>query len=253
MDGPLWVALPLIGFAGGFGSGLLGLGGGVIMFPLLTFVGGIPTKLATGTDLVHVVIAAAASIFAHHQAGMVDLKAGIIMGLAGIVGGLAGSFLSVLLSNYVLQCIYLAVVGVATAILFIPLPPETENYEKGSFHRFGGMAIGAGVGCLTGLLGVGGGFLIVPLMAYILRVPLRIAIGTSLFIILITSLGTFPAKLGVGHIDLLITLLVISGSVGGALLGSFVSRRTPVKYLRVALVAVLILILGTVGYKTVLP
>jgi uncharacterized membrane protein YfcA len=249
MEGLGWIALPLIGFAGGFGSGFLGLGGGVIMFPLLTFVGGVPTKLATGTDLVHVVIAAATSMLSHHRAGMVDVKAGLIMGVAGIIGGLGGSFLSVPLSNHALQGIYLAVVILATAVLFIPLPSEEKNFQMGRINQMAGIAAGMGVGCLTGMLGVGGGFIIVPFMTYALRVPLRISIGTSLLIILITSLGTFPAKFGVGHIDITITGLVLSGSVTGALLGSFFSRRTPVKSLRAALIGVLILIILLVGYK----
>lgn len=252
MEGPTWVALPFIGFAGGFGSGLVGLGGGVIMFPLLTLMGGIPVKLATGTDLVHVLIAATTSMIVHHRAGKVDFKLGLIIGLAGIGGGIVGSFLSVPLSNHVLQCVYLAVVGLATLILFIPLPLESENYVMGNTNRMAGMAMGAGVGCLTGLLGVGGGFILVPLMTYCLRIPLRIAIGTSLLVILITGLGTFWAKWGVGHIDPAITLLVISGSVGGALVGSYLSRRAPVRHLRVALVGILILIFALVGHKILL-
>jgi uncharacterized membrane protein YfcA len=253
METIVWFALPFIGLAGGFVSGFIGLGGGVILLPLLTFLGGIPLKLATGTSLVQVLIAAATSTLSHYRGGMVDVRAGFLLGLAGIAGGLAGSFLSVSLSPRALQCIYLFVVGLALLILFLPAPADSEPYQKGNFNMSAGIAIGFGVGSLSGLLGAGGGFIIIPLMTYYLKVSLRVAIGTSLLIILVTSLGTIWAKFGVGHIDLTITLLVLSGSVIGALVGSYVSRRTPVKFLRLSLLGILILIIVTVGYKTFIP
>ena len=87
-------------------------------------------------------------------------------------------------------------------------------------------------------------------MVYILRMPLRVTIGTSLMIIMISSLGTFGAKYGVGHIHLMITLLVTSGSVLGALLGGYVSRKTHIEHLRLILISLLSLIFISVAYKT---
>jgi uncharacterized membrane protein YfcA len=89
-------------------------------------------------------------------------------------------------------------------------------------------------------------------MTYFLKIPLRVAIGTSLLSIFITSLGTIWAKIGVGHIHANITLLVLSGSITGALIGPSVSRRMPVRLLRLALIVLLILILAVFGYKTFL-
>jgi uncharacterized membrane protein YfcA len=246
----IWV-LPSIGLTGGFIAGLLGLGGGVVMLPLLTFVGGIPLKVATGTSLVHVLIVSGTSMLSHYRGGMVDFKAGFILGAAGIAGGFAGSFLSVHLSAYSLQLIYLFVVSLAIILLFIPHKLKDEDYMKGDFNMAAGIATGLGVGSLAGLLGAGGGFIIIPLMTYVLKIPLRVAIGTFLLIILITSLGTLGAKFGVGHVSLFIAALVLSGSVIGALLGARVSLRSPVKVLRLVLLSMLVLILITVGYKTI--
>lgn len=243
-------ALPVIGLIGGFLSGLLGLGGGVIMLPLLTFLGGVPLKLATGTSLVHVLVAAAAGMLSHFRAGMVDFKAGLFLGTAGILGGFLGSFLSVPLSTRSLNFIFLLLVASAIIFLFIPLKSDGETYKKGNFRKIEGILIGLGCGLLVGLLGVGGGFVLIPLMIYILRIPLRVTIGTSLMIILISSLGTFGAKYGVGHVDVIISLLVISGSVVGALLGAYVSQKIHIKFLRWILVCLLCLIFITVGYKT---
>jgi len=242
--------LPLIGLIGGFLSGLLGLGGGVIMLPFLTFLGGVPLKLATGTSLVHVLVAAATGMLSHLRAGMVDFKAGLILGTAGILGGFLGSFLSVLLSTRSLNLIFLFLVALAIILLFIPLKPYEGNYIKGNFSKIEGILIGLGCGLLVGLLGVGGGFILIPLMIYILRIPLRETIGTSLMIILISSLGTFGAKYGVGHIDMIITSLVVSGSVLGALTGAYVSRKIHVKFLRLILISLLSLIFITMGYRT---
>ena len=250
MDQILWAALPFIGLLGGFFSGLLGLGGGVVMFPLLTLAGAVPVKLATGTNLIHILIAAAVSTFSHYRAGTVDSWSGFYLGLAGIGGGLIGSLLSVPLSPRSLQFIYLCVVGLATVMLFIPLPMGSETYRKGSFPKPAGIVIGLLVGSLAGLLGSGGGFITVPLMMYCLKIPLKVAIGTSLLIIFITSLGTLWAKLGVGHIDLWITLLALIGSIPGALIGSYFSRKTPVQVLRLALISLLIVIFIMVAYET---
>ncbi len=246
----IWV-LPLIGFIGGFMAGLLGVGGGVIMLPLLTFIGGVTLKLATGTSLAQVLIVSATGMLTHYRGGMVDLKAGLILGITGAAGGFGGSFLSVYLSTRSLEIIYLFVVSQAIILLFIPQKLEDEDYRKGDFNKVAGIATGLGVGSLAGLLGVGGGFIIIPLMTYVLKIPLRVAIGTSLLIILIISLGTLGAKFGVGHVNPFITVFVLSGSVVGAFLGPYVSLRSPVKLLRLILLLMLVLILITVGYKTI--
>ena len=250
MENVVLPILPLIGLAGGFLSGLLGLGGGVILLPLLTFFGKIPFKLATGTGLVHVVIASATAMFFHHRNGMVDLDVGLYLGLAGIGGGLLGTYLSVLFKVQSLQLIYLFVVILAVLILFVPIKLENHEYKKGDFNKISGITIGLGVGSLTGLLGVGGGFLLIPLMTYFLRIPLRITIGTSLCIILISSIAAIGAKFKVGHINILITLLVISGSVVGAWFGSYLSQKIHTRFLRMILIILLLLIFFTVGYKT---
>jgi uncharacterized protein len=239
--------LPLIGLFGGILSGLLGLGGGVIILPLLTLIGRVPLKLATGTSLVHVMFAAAAGTLSHYRAGKVDSKGGFLLGVAGIGGGFLGSFLSVSLSTHALNLIFLFLVALAILLLFIPLKFDQENYIKGSFNKIEGILVGLGCGFLVGLLGIGGGFILIPLMIYLLKIPLRETIGTSLLIILISSVGTLGAKYGVGHIDVNITLLVASGSIGGALLGASISRRVHVKYLRLVLVSLLSLIFISMG------
>jgi len=245
----LWI-LPFIGFFGGLIAGLLGLGGGVVIFPLLVFVGGIPLKLATGTGLLHIFFVSVIGGFIHHRRGKVDSKAGIFLGISGIVGGVVGSYLSLVLSDHSLQSIYLLVVILAIILLFIPQKLNHEGYKSGDFNRVFGVAIGFIVGCLAGLLGVGGGFIIIPLMTCLLKIPLRIAIGTSLLVIQITALGTILAKYSVGHIDLIITSLVLMGAVIGAILGAIVSLGSPVKLLRVILLSFLIMIFFYVGYKT---
>jgi len=244
-------SLPFIGLVGGFLSGFLGVGGGVVLLPLLTFVGGVSLKLATGTSLVHVLIAAATGIIAHARAGLMDVRAGLVLGLAGVGGGFLGTFLSVPLSVGILEWVFLSVVALAILLLFIPTRLDIEDYKKGDFNRMAGISIGFGVGLLVGLLGVGGGFVVIPLMFYLLKIPLRITIGTSLLFIFISSLGTIWVKFGVGHIDVTVTSLVLIGSVVGTLAGAHASRRVPVRFLRSALLMILIVIFIAVGYKAI--
>lgn len=248
MDTVAFPFLPWIGLLGGILSGLLGLGGGVIILPLLILIGRVPIKLATGTSLVHVMFAAGAGMLSHYRAGKVDSRGGLLLGIAGIGGGLLGSFLSVSLSTHALNLIFLFLVALAILLLFIPLKFDQENYIKGSFNKIEGILIGLACGFLVGILGVGGGFILIPLMIYLLRIPLRETIGTSLLIVFISSLGTLGAKYKVGHIDVTITILVVSGSVGGALLGAYVSRRLHVKHLRFVLLSLLSLIFFGMAY-----
>jgi uncharacterized membrane protein YfcA len=194
MENVALLVLPLIGLIGGFLSGLLGFGGGVMILPLLTSTGRVPLKLATGTSLVHVMFAAAAGTLSPYRAGKIDSKGGLLFGVAGIGGGFLGSFLSVPLSTHALNLIFLFLFALAIALLFIPLKFDQENYIKGSFNKIKGILVGLGCGLLVGLLGVGGGFILIPLMIYLLGIPLRETIGTSLLIILISLVGTLGAK-----------------------------------------------------------
>jgi len=250
MDDPVLWSLPVIGLIGGFLSGLLGLGGGVILLPLMTLVGKVPFKLATGTTLIHVFLAALTGMFLHYREGMVDFKAGFLLGGLGILGGLLGSLLSAWLSVRFLEVVFLLVVALSMVLLFVPLKLKEMNYVKGGFNKLLGSAIGFGVGILTGLLGVGGGFVMIPLMTYLLNIPFRITIGTSLLIILISSAGTLGAKYEVGHIDLSIAAMVVSGGVMGAWVGASISRRVPVRFLRFILFSTLVVIFIAMGYKT---
>ena len=254
MDDPVLWSLPMIGLIGGFLSGLLGLGGGVVLLPLLTWVGKVPLRVATGTTLVQVMIAAATGWIAHYRGGMVNLSMGLVLGISGVAGGLVGSFLSVYLSIRVLEFIFLFVVGGAIALLFAQgkLYDDPHPREGFDFNKVLGSSIGFGVGSLTGLLGVGGGFVVIPLMIRCLGLPLRVAIGTSLMAIFISSVGTLVVKYNIGQVHLLITLLVISGSTVGAWTGAYVSRRTPVDLLRMSLLTMLALIFLVVGYKVIL-
>ena len=249
MDDPVLWALPVIGLAGGFLSGLLGLGGGVVLLPLLTWVGSVPLKLATGTTLVQVIIAAATGVTLHYRAGTVNLRVGLVLGISGIVGGLLGSFLCGYLSTRFLEWVFFLVVGIAITLFSIRKRLYEHHDIRRDFKTTAGSFIGFSVGCLTGLLGVGGGFIIIPLMIYCLDIPLRVAIGTSLLVILISSGGTLAMKLGIGQVNLLITLLVIVGSVIGAVFGAHVSRRMPVRFLHVALMIILVSIFLIAGVK----
>ena len=251
MDDPVLWALPVIGLVGGFFSGLLGLGGGVVLLPLLTWVGRVPLKLATGTTLVQVIIAAATGVIIHHRGGTVDLRVGFVLGMSGIVGGLLGSFLCVYLSTRFLEWIFFLVVGIAITLFSTQQRLYGHPDTRRDFNNVAGSFIGFSAGSLTGLLGVGGGFIIIPLMIYCLDIPLRVAIGTSLLVILISSVGTLAVKYGIGQVNLLITLLVILGSVIGALFGAHVSRRVPVRFLHIALMMILVSLFLIAGYKVI--
>jgi uncharacterized protein len=244
--------MTIIGAGAGVLSGLLGVGGGFIMIPLLTAIGFL-MRQAAGMSLLYVAAAAASGTLRHLRQGTVDPILGIILIAGATPASPIGSYFATTLPNEVLQLIYATVVsGVTIAYLKWGHAAEgSREMEKDILSRRGkhiiyrrltlsgevvdfkihlgvGLIIGACVGFVSGLLGVGGGWLLVPLLVLLMRIPLPIAIGTSLFGIMVPAAVGAATHWHLGNLDLPASLpLVIPGVLGaqvGARLVTRVSR-----------------------------
>ncbi len=179
----------LTGFATGTLLGLLGGGGSIIAVPILVYVLGMETKSAIGTSLIIVGLASLLAAWSHYRHRAVIVSTALIFGAIGVVGSLVGSKFAQMIPDAVQLSIFaIAMAFVALLMLWHKQPPHESAGNETERALPVVLASGLAAGFLTGLIGVGGGFIIVPALTMLLRIPIKKAIGTSLLVIGINSL-----------------------------------------------------------------
>ncbi len=227
------------GFAVGLALGALGGGGSILSVPALVYGLGMPVREAVPTSLLVVGATAALGALLHARSGRVSLRTALPFAAAGVAGSVAGAWVHHRVSEaFVLGGLALLMVAVAVAMLrrsvrerraeLRPVPAAERADPPGArLGRPSGARVawsGAGVGFLTGLFGVGGGFLIVPAMVLSLGLPVASAVGTSLVVIAVNSAAALVAHLAVGSIALGTALVFTGGGVTGAVAGERLAR-----------------------------
>jgi uncharacterized membrane protein YfcA len=245
MDLYVFGELTAIGLVGGVMAGFLGIGGGVVIIPLLLYGAGLTMQIATGVSMVQAFFATLSGLVVHRRNRTIDHRLGAVLGLAGVVGGLLGALLSARLTNQALLMLYLALVAVSLVLMF--LAPRAEAPKNRPTSLWLSIPIGLGVGVLAGMLGVGGGFIMIPLMISALRIPTRIAVGTSLVVIVLTTLAGTIGKIAAGLFDLQLAAFVILGSIVGAQVGGRLNARVSPRVIRLSLTVLLVAILIRTG------
>jgi uncharacterized membrane protein YfcA len=257
-----------IGLAIGFLSGMFGVGGGFIMTPLLIFLG-VPPAVAVGTGASQVVAASVSSAVGHWQRGNIDMQMGYLLIGGGLVGAVSGVRILYWLKqlgqlDLFVSLTYVILLGVIGSLMLIEslrTLSATPVRGGGSARRAGQhtwiqhlplkkrfphsklyisaippVAIGAFVGWLTAIMGVGGGFVMVPAMIYLLRMPTRMVIGTSTFqIVCITAVTTVLQAVQNHSVDVSLSLPLILGGVVGAQYGVGFAERLKAEQLRAGL------------------
>jgi len=239
-------SLLVIGLAAGTMAGLLGIGGGIVIIPLLVYIAALEPKLAMGISMVQAFFATVSGLVVHKKNRTVNVRLGVILGAAGVIGGLLGSFGSATIDGRVLLTVYLGLVLFSILLLFVA--PKQEKDEMPKISTPLASLLGLGVGVLAGMLGVGGGFIMTPLMISVLKIPTRIAVGTSLLMILPTTVAGSIGKIATGQFDYWIALVVIIGSITGAQIGGRLNAKIQPKQIRSTLMVVLIAIVLRTGY-----
>ena len=228
----------------GLSLGMLGGGGSILTVPALVYVLGQDAHVAVGASLVIVGMNALTGSWLHHRAGHVRLRAALLFGGAGLLAAFAGARLSRLLPSPLLLSLF-ALLMIVVAALMLRGAGQAPHPHAAPIVWWKLLLGGAAVGFLTGFLGVGGGFLIVPALVLLLRMEMRDAVGSSLVVIALNSAAGLLGHLGDGGINWgLIGLLLLAG-LPGLLLGARLARGLPVARLRQGF-AVLVLLLGGV-------
>ena len=275
----------LLGMGGGVGflSGLFGVGGGFLMTPLLIFTG-IPSPVAVATEANQIVASSVSGALAHWRRGNVDLKMGLVLLAGGIVGSTVGVLLFSALQkvgqiDLVIRLSYVVFLGIIGALMLVenlramqrkrrPTGKLRRLHQHNWLHglplkmRFRRsklyisailpFSIGIVVGILAAIMGVGGGFIMVPAMIYVLGMPTSVVVGTSLFqIIFVTANVTFLQAWQNQTVDVMLALILLVGGVIGAQFGTRVGVRLHGEQLRSLLALMVLGVCTKLGYDLI--
>ena len=280
-------AFLLLGIGGVVGilSGMFGVGGGFLITPLL-FLAGIPPVVAVATSANQIVASSISGVISHFQRRTVDIRTGLVL----LAGGLLGSVLGVQVFAALravgqvdlrVRLCYVVFLGAIGAMMLVeglntlrvarraggrpPVKRKQRNWVhampfKMRFRTSGlyisalpPLLVGGAVGILSAIMGVGGGFIMVPAMIYILGMPTKVVIGTSLFqIIFVTAFTTLMHAISSHSVDMVLALLLIFGGVLGAQLGARIGVRLKAEQLRILLAVLVLAVSVKIGLELLL-
>ncbi|TNE38158.1 MAG: sulfite exporter TauE/SafE family protein [Sphingomonadales bacterium] len=267
----------IVGLGGivGLLSGMFGVGGGFLTTPLLIFYG-IPPTVAAASSATQVTGASVSGVISHLARDTVDIRMGSVMVVGGILGALIGAGLFSILQaigqiDTVIGILYVVMLGsigglmawesIQTLVrmktgaqapprkrrhhpLIAALPMRWRFYKSGLYiSPLAPLLLGMMTGIMTMLLGVGGGFILVPAMLYLLGMTTQVVVGTSLFqVLFVTMATTLVHSVTTKAVDLVLAMLLLIGSVTGAQIGTRISRRMQPEYLRVILALIVLIV-----------
>ena len=209
----------------GIALGLLGGGGSILTVPLLAYVGGMDAKQAIATSLLVVGVTSLVGAISHARAGRVQWRTGLIFGAAGMAGAYAGGLLARFIPGTVLL-IGFAVMMIATAVAMLRGRKNVDAPAQGPRLPVPKIvAEGLVVGLVTGLVGAGGGFLVVPALALLGGLPMPVAVGTSLIVIAMKSFAGLAGYLSSVQINWTVALAVTAAAVVGSLIGARLTAK----------------------------
>ena len=239
----IYLLIGALGLGTGFLSGLLGIGGGIVMAPLLLYVPPLfgfeplPMRIVAGLTIVQGFVACISGALSHRQFQMVSDRLSLYMGISIFIAALAGSAGSGYFSNEILLFLFACLALSASLLMLIPVKGDCENPDTDclTFHRWRAVTAASGVGLLGGMVGQGGSFMLIPLMTSFVQIPTRIAIGSNLAIVLLSTTAGFIGKATTGQVEWLMAVPIVLTVVPAVHVGSLVSQRVPVLGLRRAL------------------
>ncbi len=276
----------ILGMGGAVGilSGMFGVGGGFLMTPLLILTG-IPPAVAVATGANQLVAASVSGVLAHWRRGNVDFKMGTVLLIGGVLGSFLGTWIFALLTSagqvdLMISLSYVVFLGVIGGLMlfeslgsllrsrrgsvkrkkmhqhyWIHGLPFKMRFRKSKLYVSALMPLGIGffVGILSAIMGVGGGFVMVPAMIYLLGMPTSVVIGTSLFqIIFVTANVTLLHSITTQTVDVMLALLLMCSAVVGAQFGTRIGTKLKGEQLRSLLAFLVLLVCAKIGLDLVL-
>ena len=257
-------------------SGIFGVGGGFLMTPLLIMIG-IPPTVAAASDSNQIVGASTSGTLAHYKMGNVDFKMGILLLIGGVIGGTLGVQVIKILrqagnADFLIKITYVLMLGFVGAYMFVESLQALRKKEAGDqaprkeskygqlvkklpwqtdFEKSGvrlsilmPLVLGSFVGVLAAIMGVGGGFIMVPVMVYLLRMPMHVVVGTSLFQILFTCIDVTIMQSYSNHtVDFILAVILLLGSTLGAQFGAKLSKKLKGDQLKILLASIVLVVM----------
>ena len=243
------IVIFLIGFIGSFISGMVGIGGSIIKYPMLLYIpplfglAAFTSHEVSGISAVQVFFASIAGVWAYRKSGYLNKSLILYMGTAILLGSFIGSFGSRGLSEGGIDFVYGILALIAAVMMFIPRKNiDDKPMDEITFNKplAAGLALIVGIG--SGIVGAAGGFLLVPILLVVLKIPTRMTIATSLAITFISSIGGTIGKVATGQVEYFSAIIMIIASVIAAPLGAKAAGKMNTKLLQGILA---ILIAGT--------
>ncbi|VTR62108.1 Sulfite exporter TauE/SafE [Actinobacillus pleuropneumoniae] len=241
------ITIFLIGFIGSYISGMVGIGGSIIKYPMLLYIpplfglAAFTAHEVSGISAVQVFFATIGGVWAYRKGGYLNKTLIIYMGSAILLGSFIGGFGSKMMSEGGINLIYGILALIAAVMMFIPNKGLDDiPLDQVKFNKWLAAALALVVGIGAGIVGAAGAFLLVPIMLVVLKIPTRMTIATSLAITFISSIGSTVGKLTTGQVDYIPALIMVVASLIASPLGAAAGKKMNTKILQIIL-AVLIL------------
>jgi uncharacterized membrane protein YfcA len=248
MDVALYLFLAVVGLSVGFLSGLLGIGGGIVMFPLLLYVppllglGSIDVKSITGLTMAQGFFSALTALFFYHKNALVNRSLVLTLGSSLFLSSLLGALVSKQVPDGPLLLVFGTLALIAAVMMLIPRSYGQDELteDRVAYHKPTAIVIGMALGFSIGLVGQGGAFILIPMMLYVLKIPLRVALGSTLAIGLFSSSAGLIGKVATSQVPYLMALPLVLAAIPAARWGSIVGKRTKTQFLRWLLAALIL-------------
>ncbi|KGP71981.1 sulfite exporter TauE/SafE family protein [Pontibacillus yanchengensis] len=248
MDIAFLLTIFVIGLIGSFVSGLVGIGGAIVNYPMLLYIppllgfDGFSAHTAAGVVAVQVLVASFGGVLGYRKGNYLHKPLILTMGVSVLIGSLIGGFGATYLSEQTINLVYGILALVAVVMMFVPTSDDTTAIEDIAFSKPIAAVSAFVVGVGAGIVGAGGAFLLVPIMLVVLHIPTRVTIASSLAITFISSIGAVTGKLFSGDVPLLPALVIAVASIITSQLGAKAGKTVNTKVLQVILA---VLIIGT--------
>jgi uncharacterized membrane protein YfcA len=231
-----------LGLISSFLSGMLGIGGSIVLYPLLLFVppafgfSGFEAHDVAGIGAIQALVASSAGVLAYRRGGFLHKPLIVYMGTSVLIGGVIGSSLSSVFSEWTINVIYAFLATAATVLMFLPKKgAEDIPLNEIKFPIFRTSLLAFLVGISAGIVGAGGAFLLVPIMMIVLKIPTRVTIASSLAITLLSSIGTTIGKVATEQVLWVPALCIVLASMVASPLGAIIGKKTNTKSLQMIL------------------
>lgn len=251
------LVLFLIGAIGSILSGMVGIGGSVIKYPLLLYVppllgfAAFNAQEVSAISAVQVFFSTLAAMVVFKKGGYVSSHLVAYMGTSIIIGSFIGGYGSKFLSNETINFVYAILASIAAVLMFFPKPSSSEDVlaENVQFNRLYAVGLSFIVGVASGIVGAAGAFIIVPIMLVILKVPTRVAIGSSVAITFISSIGATVGKVMGGHMLVVPSIVMVVASLLAAPVGAKLSQKMKTNVLEYILLALIVATVIKIWYE----